>query len=346
MYFGPVRSPRRRGFTLIELLVVIAIIAILIALLLPAVQQAREAARRTQCRNNLKQIGLALHNYHDAHGIFPPASIYTYPNRGGGDVASNYTWIAMILPYLDQAPLYNSINFQQPLFNQTASNGEPIYSTLISSMLCPSDTGYGAANPHNIGWSNYAGSEGYDWHQRPGHRLVGMFEILTPIRVRDVQDGTSNTIAVGEVTAHGYTGGAIRTSGTGEPRRGNSGVFRSLLMAPHSSSDVNVGPLLDPEGNQRGAGSGAGFWWKASPHAFQATYLAAWGPNAQWHGPSSPHTGGAHFLLADGAVRFITENIDTGQWPDVSAIPLSDPRSGGVWMSLNTTNGGEVVGEF
>src|SRR6185436_9747421 len=112
------RKSVRTGFTLIELLVVIAIIAILIALLLPAVQQAREAARRTQCRNNLKQLGLALHNYHDAKNRFPQAVIWGTWN-GQSWLPNHHTWLTMLLPYLDQAPLYNQVNFQAPAWPQT-----------------------------------------------------------------------------------------------------------------------------------------------------------------------------------------------------------------------------------
>ncbi|WP_144983060.1 DUF1559 domain-containing protein [Gimesia aquarii] len=336
----------QRGFTLIELLVVIAIIAILIALLLPAVQQAREAARRTQCRNNMKQIGLALHNYHSTYKTFPPSAIYRYPNiDNGGTTPLNFSWITMILPYFDQAPLYNSINFSQSFWPQLDGNGNRIASTLLPQLLCPSDPGYGKANRHEVAWTNYAGAEGYDWHRRQGHRLSGIFEILTPVGVRDCVDGTSNTIIVGEVSAHGHNTGAIRTGGTGNRRRGNDGVFRASLLATNSNGDVNVGPLLDPEGTPRGGSPATATWWRSSPFAFQPTFLAAWGPNANWPGSGSVHEGGAFYLLADGAVRFISSNIDTGPWP-ATTIPLSDPRSGGVWMALNTYNGTEILGEF
>jgi prepilin-type N-terminal cleavage/methylation domain-containing protein len=127
----------RKGFTLIELLVVIAIIAVLIALLLPAVQQAREAARRSQCKNNLKQLGIALHNYHDTFSGLPPGAIQVFETTGQNEA----TWISMILPYIDQQPLYNRANFSS-CFGCVASPGNPAYeivSPLIPMMLCPSD---------------------------------------------------------------------------------------------------------------------------------------------------------------------------------------------------------------
>ncbi|MFM7869824.1 MAG: DUF1559 domain-containing protein, partial [Planctomycetaceae bacterium] len=137
------------GFTLIELLVVIAIIAILIALLLPAVQQAREAARRTQCKNNLKQIGLALHNYHDTHGRFPPTQImvaYMGANNTNPQ-PRNHTWVSLVLPYLEQATLYSSINFSAAMHlngvYQTLSTGETIVSRKLPVLQCPSDPGFG-----------------------------------------------------------------------------------------------------------------------------------------------------------------------------------------------------------
>ncbi|GIX04757.1 MAG: prepilin-type N-terminal cleavage/methylation domain-containing protein [Planctomycetaceae bacterium] len=342
----------RRGFTLIELLVVIAIIAILIALLLPAVQQAREAARRTQCRNHLKQIGLALHNYHDNFNMFPPAGIYRFTGNSpviaggsaGGTTPLNFSWITLILPYMDQAPLYNSINFNIPLWGQLI-NGQQIASTIIPTLLCPSDDGFGAGNPHRVAWTNYAGAEGYDWHTRTAHRINGIFQMITRVGIKNITDGTSNTIAVGEVTARGYQSGPIRTANRGTKRSGSGAVFRASLLATHSNGDINVGPVMDPEGTPRGGNPANGGWWRASPHAFHPIYIAAWGLNGEWPGPSSPHAGGGHFLLADGSVRFITANIDMGDWPN-SAYPADDVRWGGVWMNLHTYAGNETVGEF
>ena len=140
-----------RGFTLIELLVVIAIIAILIALLLPAVQQAREAARRTQCKNNLKQIGLAMHNYHDVYLGFPPGYMNTAPYHanGNGPISGNYSqwvWGAMILPYIDQAPLYSRLQVGDIRLADALTAGGPydstdLLATPLTAFMCPSDVG-------------------------------------------------------------------------------------------------------------------------------------------------------------------------------------------------------------
>src|SRR5687768_7712246 len=148
-----------RGFTLVELLVVIAIIGVLVALLLPAVQAAREAARRSSCSNNLKQIGLGLQNYHDTYLKFPMAGFLTRPGTTPTDPgAYHHTWITGILPFMEQKPLYDTINMNLIAW------GQPVVATPLKILRCPSDGGYDKpSDTHNIAFTNYSGSEGYHW---------------------------------------------------------------------------------------------------------------------------------------------------------------------------------------
>jgi prepilin-type N-terminal cleavage/methylation domain-containing protein/prepilin-type processing-associated H-X9-DG protein len=200
----------RRGFTLIELLVVIAIIAVLIALLLPAVQSAREAARRIQCTNNLKQLALALQNYISATNAAPPGVVNTTTYPGTAPPGSLATWTAwspqaLLLPYVEQGPLYNAANFSwnccyTPLTGNNQTN-TTVYNTRIASFLCPSD---GLAGQQNI--NSYQGSIGDSTIQYPtGGVTTGIFQVYDPTTVAcqsvglaAVTDGTSNTIAFGE----------------------------------------------------------------------------------------------------------------------------------------------------
>ncbi len=191
----------RRGFTLIELLVVIAIIAVLIALLLPAVQSAREAARRAQCVNNLKQIGLALHNYHQAIGSFPPGTAMAIAggNYGYGEQTwGSFSCFAMMLGYMEQQPLYNACNF-----NWTISwgNGQYYNSTVVNAnlniFLCPSDGKSGTLSSNDLNNCNYFGSMGTTiapW----ATSTTGIFANYATYGIQNVVDGTSNTISFAE----------------------------------------------------------------------------------------------------------------------------------------------------
>ena len=199
---------RTKGFTLIELLVVIAIIAVLIALLLPAVQQAREAARRSQCKNNLKQLALALHNYHDSFKLFPPGSfagVYAQYVSGGLD-GSRKCWMQMILPYIDQAPMYNQLT---PYFNNGTdmlSVPQSIIATKIAVLQCPSDPAAGKISSTSQGFiGNYVLCSGpHDPTtsvngSTVGLKLNGMFYGISSTKIGDVTDGTSNTVMGGEL---------------------------------------------------------------------------------------------------------------------------------------------------
>ena len=279
------------GFTLIELLVVIAIIAVLIALLLPAVQQAREAARRTQCRNNLHQIGLALHNYHDTHGCFPPLAIGH--NLGGVDNTcwSNYGnywgWIPMVLPFLDETAIYNACNFSQDCWNATANTTAKRQT--LSQLACPSLPSWPptpASNPSQYTASSYKACHGTHEQCRArtpscgggsncSQTTKGMFLNGMSHRIRDIRDGTSQSIAVGE----------------------HSWYLMEAVWDRVGLPDTNI-----RSGWEYGSATAAGAWYP------MGTDPTTWG--AVMFVFSSEHEGGAFFLFGDGQVRFLSENID------------------------------------
>lgn len=356
------------GFTLIELLVVIAIIAVLVAMLLPAVQQAREAARRSQCKNNLKQLGLALFNYHDVFNLFPPSAIWSWwaPGSTAPGAPRNFTWICMILPYLDNQPLYNAINFSLPLYNpamttQIDSNGSPIVARKLTSLLCPSDSSFASTvASKGLAWTNYAGANMYFSGTAPSFAPASgiwgtdpfacIFSDFQNTGIKDIVDGSSQTIMVGEVTAYGFTTGLntmYRNGGgrtIGNPMRA---VFRPALCAVGSNSRYPAPNSATPP-YPDGSGTGvSGTWWQGgSPNAADATYLGAWGMNSEWQGPNSLHAGGCQFLMGDGTVRFINQSL---QFQMPTGAPGTTTFSS-IWFSLHTRNGSGLleppVGDF
>jgi prepilin-type N-terminal cleavage/methylation domain-containing protein/prepilin-type processing-associated H-X9-DG protein len=317
---------KRLGFTLIELLVVIAIIAILIALLLPAVQQAREAARRTQCRNNMKQIGIALHGYHERFTSFPPDAIWVQQTSQLPSL--NYTWLTMIMPDMDQGPLYNEINFSLQGYNQIVG-GKPLQAHLLPALQCPSDVQYtGVAANHGVAWTCYAGASGWDeYHLRRG-RHGGVFRTNIVTKMRDVVDGSSNTIMVGEVGSHNWqSGGRLGQGRNKQIRQGNGGVNRSAWVAPATwgnRGQKSWDYANDPRRN---------IWLPGfrGPYVKTPTYVDHYTLNSEWPGAGSHHPGGAHFLFTDGGVKFIAENIKHSN--------SSDGRLS-VWISLHSIQGG------
>ncbi len=326
-----------RGFTLIELLVVIAIIAVLIGLLLPAVQAAREAARRAQCVNNLKQVGLALHNYHAAFGSFPVGFLYPTGPVPAETSASQYRWspLAQMAPYLERADLANALNFNLPLGyrpTNAASAYWPPYpanttgmAAVVSNFVCPSD---GAPAPMvGLGPVSYAFNAGSGGNGGDATGADGTFVLGPAHTLADLLDGSAATVAASEqllgIAGPSYT----QTSPTPIPRP------QGRAMA-----HVAAAPLTDAA--CRGAAKG----WLLNKGAawFDGNYLNTLynhhlAPNAPtpdcivyhnpgWKAARSRHPGGVNALYADGHVAFARDNV---------ALPL--------WQALATRAGGEVL---
>ena len=341
----------RCGFTLIELLVVIAIIAVLIALLLPAVQQAREAARRTQCKNNLKQVGLAMHNYHDVFGAFPPGFISkTPPTVNANSIErSMYSWGAFILPYIDHAPLFNTLQVGNVWLETNLSNGNlPALQKSIAAFRCASDTGpmlnnfdnsqsdnaAQNANQYNayvtsngtdriaIALSNYVMVAGTSDSTTPPVYAAqygpaqGMGFINSFIGLRDITDGSSNTLLAGERAwrFNDLTIGAANVIGF--------------------SSEVNLAGS-----NMRTAAL------SAHGIGYDGINYSATNRVHQRRGFSSNHVGGCHFVMSDGAVRFISQNIDYAKL-SVTVAPYPQGFTTTTFAKLLVRNDGLTVGEF
>jgi prepilin-type N-terminal cleavage/methylation domain-containing protein/prepilin-type processing-associated H-X9-DG protein len=337
----------KRGFTLIELLVVIAIIAILIALLLPAVQQAREAARRTQCRNNLKQLGLAIHNYHDNFNMFPRMTQGPVQGSARGDDWRNYSAHAMILPYIDQAPLYNLVA-QAINENRCASGGGTpssadgtapfsLSTRKIPAFLCPSDSPPG----DRVDWNNYAVSSGANkgW---PGNNdeaidQNGIFNRYVTVRMADITDGTSNVLAFSELVTSDQGARDGSQADLARAREGNGvaggnadpDAYPAITKANVDAWGVAAAALTTINGNRVGSQ-----WYRGIVGVTSFTTLLtpnAKTPNVTFHcagcgldqrglfAARSKHVGGVHALMCDGSVKFVGENIDWDTWNRVGS---------------------------
>lgn len=350
------RHPTHRGFTLVELLVVIAIIALLVSLLMPAVQQAREAARRSSCQNNLKQIGLALHNYHDTFKVFPPGWTTNYANytngltSNGGTNHSTWSWQVMILPQLEQSATYMTLKPGAEPFTMAILNPAKAREVKRSLpiFLCPSDSGpalngirglitdgagfndsTGAEDgtffmpsndPVDVARASYVGSRGVSaFVHLPAYNVVGngVFERDSKVGIADIIDGTSNTLLASERAyltpvggcSHGgalWSGTSLFHSSRCSPDLGPYSLVAT--MAVNMNSELPCKSFCDPP----------------APNVF--------------FGASSMHSGGGNFLLCDGSVRFISENIhsfidvnnpnDTSKWGTYQRLAhLSDRRT-------------------
>ncbi len=352
----------RKGFTLIELLVVIAIIATLVAILLPAVQQAREAARRSSCKNNLKQLGLAIHNYHDTHGVFPSRVIGGRTGGGDGDCGTWYNapsgYVGM-MPYLEQSAAYDQ------WAALIKDNSRPCWWAYISgatmegikfqmpSLLCPSDiisrtdrdqmtTNYafvsGDNRRHSDGWPDAIGKFAY--------APRGLFGYASRYRMADVLDGTSNTVAFLEIVrpisarAQGDIAVVDMNNDTPNNCRNGSGYVNKRYtpetrpMSPDKPGDLalagismilSVTTAIGPNG--------------PSCTPFEHNYWEAVMNTAQ-----SRHSGGVQGVLVDGSVRFISDSVDTGN-QDAPRVDAG-PSPYGIWGGLGTIASGEVPREF
>ena len=306
------KSKRKvRGFTLIELLVVIAIIAILIALLLPAVQQAREAARRSQCKNNLKQLGVAMHNYVETHGVFP---------AGGFADGTRMGWHVMVLPFIDQVSLYDQFNFNATSYttasadpNTGHNNGLALYP--VQEFLCPSasdDERFGSytseyANgqkTYTINYYGVMGPKGTNPHTGNAYSVSGTSHGGTSnegillcnrsagyqtVHFREIKDGTSSTFLIGEISIEAQRNKGYRFW----PRGCNGNVCGSTKNIEH--------PI-----NFRG-------YQELGMNNFNDISFG------------SQHTGGTHFLMADGAVNFVNENIDNDVYKSTASKRGGEP---------------------
>ncbi|MCC9609273.1 DUF1559 domain-containing protein [Blastopirellula sp. JC732] len=293
---------RRTAFTLVELLVVIAIIGVLIALLLPAVQQAREAARRMSCSNNLKQIGLGLHNYHDTFGSLPPMIVKS--GDSPNDVNPAWAWSALLLPMLELGNEHDTLQVGKLSLTQSAQTtaGAAVLGRALPAFLCPSDTASADVTARSVagvrlGRSSYPGVNGhgprvYYYDQGPTASASGIFsDRVKGFLFRDVVDGTSNTMAVGERTQsmpRTTQENSTQWAGTTHGEEDDSGYRGSLEIAGCTGF-----PMNEP-------------------------YIAGITDWQYQHWFRSNHPGGAQFAFVDGSVHFLSQTIDMTTYRNLS----------------------------
>jgi prepilin-type N-terminal cleavage/methylation domain-containing protein/prepilin-type processing-associated H-X9-DG protein len=343
------RPRGHRGFTLIELLVVIAIIAVLIALLLPAVQAAREAARRAQCVNNLKQLGIAMHNYHDV--------INTLPYGHGWFGWNDWNAQTYLLPYLEQGPIYNAINFVNGI--SAAAPGTVQNTTIqraqVNALLCPSDMNRLTSVYGHINYSGNSGNNPQFFGSSSGNQSNGLFGWVvnsapeassdnksnlgrssSPVSWRDVTDGTSNTAAFSEKVK------GVGVSNQKDPLKPNSTIYEvsaassELIPDPYYAKCIALRP--SPATANGGTESAGDHWWSGHPYAGRYNHIMTpnswtclYAVNGLTNGngampPSSRHPGIVNVLFADGTVRAIKDSIAKN-----------------IWWAIGSRNGGEVV---
>ncbi|SIO28012.1 prepilin-type N-terminal cleavage/methylation domain-containing protein/prepilin-type processing-associated H-X9-DG domain-containing protein [Singulisphaera sp. GP187] len=331
------RTRRHPGFTLIELLVVIAIIAVLIALLLPAVQSAREAARRAQCVNNLKQLGLAVANYESSNVCLPPAHV--------GYSWNDWSAVSMMLPMMEQSALFNAANFTTGFASPATVQNTTVFKTQISSLLCPSDIDRMTNGTGHTNYSMCAGSEAYTMKYGDNFRGVGIDLGQQggkggKIALRDILDGTSNTVCFSE-RVKGVDAGldvmkptsSVSNTSTWYPNASPLVDYLSCMtLYPSASNLAN----LALSGNPANTDSGMGSFWHLGLGRNGGIYTNIMTPNTwscvtnnqDMNGAlltaSSRHSGGVNTLFCDGSVKFVKNSVNYITWWAVGTIANSE----------------------
>ncbi len=328
-------SPRKTGFTLVELLVVIAIIGILVALLLPAVQAARESARRTQCNNNLKQIGIAMHNYHDVFKTFPFGKGASYLGAAG---YARWSAHALLLPFIEQGPLHSTIDFKfapatpgmggvinfMPPYTNPGNINLVASQTAVSGFICPSDISISVT-----GWpgqNNYAANQGGWLCDRsdqmagpndvsPTETQTGVLYFLSQVRMADIVDGSSNTMAFSE---------KLRGNGNPTPRRDifvipNQTSLQATYQTCSTINPLTATPLTSKWGWSWVMGENCCTLYNhvSGPNTLSCAGLPFPGTMTNMSmqvSASSAHPGGVIALLCDSSVRFMTQTVDLTTW--------------------------------
>jgi prepilin-type N-terminal cleavage/methylation domain-containing protein/prepilin-type processing-associated H-X9-DG protein len=325
---------RTRGFTLIELLVVIAIIAVLIALLLPAVQAAREAARRAQCVNNLKQLGLAINNYHDVNGAIPPDANNTTVPAGRGPT-NDFSMKARLLPFMEQGNMYNALNMS---FTAQSAQNATIHTANISFLVCPSDGNQpgpptsATSYPNNVGLLRVApGSSTLGILDGPAYKM-GQAPEDGVVSFATVTDGTSNTVIFSEfvkgkgntnlATLSGLGYNLVFNAGVGETPGQTPAAFQTACMLSNVRvyDQKGIDWLLDD------CGKGGCYSHVMNPNTKACWYGTGANTDHTLVGASSYHSGGVNVGMLDGSVRFVKASVASV-----------------TWWALATKAGGEVI---